>query len=366
VAVYETAKKGKRGQRVWRIVQWSGGKAHETSHTGTRKAANAVDRELAAKLERGDVAKSAPQGEGADLLTFSRGDYATHAKAHLAPTTWSVRRFQLANVCRHLGSLKLTEIDTRAGERFQAARLTEGAEPSTVNTEWAKLQAVLAYARSIGVPCGSPSLKALPVRGRGRVKFWTLDQLQRLFAAVEAESPALLPVVVFLANTGCRKGEALACERSWVNLQRDMLEIPVNDDWQPKNGEPREVPIALALRPWLVKALQNGGRYVFPARTGERWACWPKLQFGRAVRAAGLSDDGEGPHKLRHTFASHFLANGGDLFLLSKLLGHADVKTTTRIYAHLLPSHLEKARGVVNLSPATGPAKLEARRRWAR
>jgi len=39
-------------------------------------------------------------------------------------------------------------------------------------------------------------------------------------------------------------------------------------------------------------------------------------------------------HDLRHTFASHFMMNGGNLYTLQKLLGHSDIQTTM-IYAHL-------------------------------
>lgn len=42
-------------------------------------------------------------------------------------------------------------------------------------------------------------------------------------------------------------------------------------------------------------------------------------------------------HDLRHTFASHWVMNGGDIFRLSKALGHKSVLITQRTYAHLAP-----------------------------
>jgi len=44
------------------------------------------------------------------------------------------------------------------------------------------------------------------------------------------------------------------------------------------------------------------------------------------------------PHDLRHTFAGLFLASGGDIFKLSKILGHSSVAITQQVYAHLHPS----------------------------
>ncbi len=58
--------------------------------------------------------------------------------------------------------LKLTEITTAEVDRYKAARTAEGVKPRTVNTEVAKLQAVLAHARDLGVPCATRRVKRLP------------------------------------------------------------------------------------------------------------------------------------------------------------------------------------------------------------
>ncbi|OCG08774.1 integrase [Gilliamella sp. wkB178] len=65
--------------------------------------------------------------------------------------------------------------------------------------------------------------------------------------------------------------------------------------------------------------------------------------FKRAIERTGIElPDGQLTHVLRHTFASHFMMNGGNILVLQKILGHTDIKTTMR-YAHLAPDHLEEA-----------------------
>jgi hypothetical protein len=65
-----------------------------------------------------------------------------------------------------------------------------------------------------------------------------------------------------------------------------------------------------------------------------------RLPFKRAVEHAELPDSMR-LHDLRHSFASLFLIDGGDVFKLSKILGHSSVTITEKTYAHLEPDAYE-------------------------
>lgn len=61
---------------------------------------------------------------------------------------------------------------------------------------------------------------------------------------------------------------------------------------------------------------------------------------------------------MRHTFASQFMMNGGNLYDLQKILGHTKIEMTMR-YAHLSPDHLASAINIVSFSGITDYNKAQ-------
>ncbi len=68
--------------------------------------------------------------------------------------------------------------------------------------------------------------------------------------------------------------------------------------------------------------------------------------FKRVLKKAGIKSHFRF-HDLRHSFASHFMMNGGNIYDLQKILGHTSLEMTQR-YAHLSPGHLVLASNVVS------------------
>lgn len=334
--VYEGKKPG-----TWRVVVWSNGKRHEELVEGTKKDARRHEAKMRLDLGAGKIAatRAAP-----DFESFCVERYKPHAKQHLKASTWGkVRRYQVETLIRFFGRYRLPEITPEVVEAYKRSRKV-GA--TSVNNELRVLRTILNFAREQGIDLTPAKFRKLPVRGHGRVRVWTPAQIQTLFASSTVEAPELLPILVFLANTGCRKGEAIACEWSWVDLEGDMLRIPSNEVWQPKNGMPREVPLSTSLRA-LLEGERRHETYVFPNRLDARYACFPEDLFRRTRDAAKLKG---GPHTLRHSFASAFLARRPDMFLLAQVLGHSHERVT-ELYSHLLPEHLSQARNAVDFAP---------------
>ncbi len=79
--------------------------------------------------------------------------------------------------------------------------------------------------------------------------------------------------------------------------------------------------------------LSQGGEYVFTNSEGGKVRCF-RTAFERARKLASIEDFRF--HDLRHTFASHLVMNGVDLYTVKELLGHKTIRMTAR-YAHLSP-----------------------------
>jgi integrase len=133
-------------------------------------------------------------------------------------------------------------------------------------------------------------------------------------------------------HTGMRKGEVLGLRSEYGNWERRTLLLTYT-----KNGESRRLPIDSILLHELSKhrTRVKNEELVFPSydRNGK---VVPFNDVNGSFDNA-LSDAGSGNfrfHDLRHTFASHDMMSGGQLYKLSKILGHKDLKMTLR-YPHI-------------------------------
>jgi integrase len=333
-------KKDKAGTK-WRVVIFLGsGRRSDWIVEGSRADALAFEARKRVELE---VGASSDLRTAPTLSTYCADHYRPFAERRLKARTWTNRVYTIGTLSRYLGDLRLTELKKPVLEKYQNDRLGERIKPSTINDEIKILRAICSHARANGVPCVELAIDDLPVRGKRKVMAWNDEQVAALLSSVRERSPHIYGLVLFLLNTGCRRGEALALEWSAVDLRRRLIRIEPSEEWQPKNNEAREIPISDRLLLYF-NTMHKAKRWVFPADTGDRYAFWPQLAFDRARKAAGLKG---GPHTTRHTFATHFLRKRPDLYLLARILGHSDI-TVTKLYSHLLPDHLDRARNAVD------------------
>jgi integrase/recombinase XerD len=122
------------------------------------------------------------------------------------------------------------------------------------------------------------------------------------------------------------------------------------------------------LRDYWRSAKPKPTTYLFPGKGSQRnsdlpitsKSVWDAVQ--QAATRAGL-DKHVHPHTLRHSFATHLLEAGADLRTIQLLLGHTDLKTTSR-YLHMSERHLKAtASPLDSLTLAAAVNPRTARRR---
>ena len=125
----------------------------------------------------------------------------------------------------------------------------------------------------------------------------------------------------------------------WPDLDRTHRLIAVRAKL--KGGKVRYVPMPDELaEEFRRQPRELGEKRIFPPKPGARSGRQRvDRSFKTVLKKARIEDFRF--HDLRHTFASWFMMNGGDLYELAKILGHSNIKVTER-YAKLAKSHIAR------------------------
>jgi integrase len=169
-------------------------------------------------------------------------------------------------------------------------------------------------------------------------RFLTEAESTRL---VNACQPDFRPLVKAALFTGCRYGELTRLLTKSVNLDTNMIYITP----EAKSGKGRYVPLSAdGLDFFRTNTLGKvGSDHVFTRSDGAPWGKNHNVRLLKAACKQGKIEPEIGFHELRHTYASMLAQKGVDLLTISKLLGHADTRITSRHYAHLCDNTLKVA-----------------------
>lgn len=240
---------------------------------------------------------------------------------------------------RAFGGKMLQEITTTAIEDFIADRLGEGVSRATANRMRAVLSKIFNWAIHRGYYGGENPARNVRrfAESPGRVRFLSGDEAERLTGTAPGH---LRPVIIAALHTGGRRREILNLRWADVDIERGVLYF---DQTNTKSGKQREVPIdgdlgAVLREMKKARRIDGDARdYVFTRH--EKRLTDILTAFETARERAELGKDVTF-HTMRHTFASWFMINGGDLYRLQKYLGHSTITLTQR-YAHLSPDYLK-------------------------
>lgn len=366
---------------VWRGDLWHQGRRTKLTFEGTAKEAKAYEARRRLEIEEKGIirVRDVPTFE-----TFLTTKYEPAAKLELRAGTWAVRRYQLKPLRKHFGALKLTQISEQHIEAYKQVR-SKAIGKVTVNSELNVLSAILSYAREIKVSCATPKIRRFRIKKKkGNAKAYTREQVGFILAATQLVASGFYVLVKFLFETGARKSEAINLPWSRVDFEGRLVriwsDVDADADEDDESTEDKDDPAyevksverEVTIPDGLVRLLKEqklkglSKELVFPVATnrmgtkGTRYSQFPKHTWARVIAKANeLAKKADrqarpiagGPHRCRHTFASHFLAARPDLFALGRILGHSHARVT-ELYAHLLAEHLSATRNVVTFEPA--------------
>ena len=240
----------------------------------------------------------------------------------------------------------------------------------TQNYHLIALRSFLKYCGRREIPSLDAAKVELPKISKKQVSFLTADEVARLLAAVDLDTPAGLrdrAILELLFSGGLRVSELCNLSRNHINLKRREFTVrgkgqkdrPVfissdaatalanylasrNDDFAPlflnesrnkKQTEQNSYSANTSVNSRKSDKTVSGEDLRLTPRSIQRIVAF-------YARAAGITKH-VSPHTLRHSFATDLLMNGADLRSVQGLLGHANI-ATTQVYTHLTDPHLRE------------------------
>jgi integrase/recombinase XerD len=177
--------------------------------------------------------------------------------------------------------------------------------------------------------------------------FLSLPEVEAMLSAGDASPRGLRDTAILEMLYSCGLRVSELCGLRVTDIAQEERTIKVFG----KGGRERLVPMGEraveAIRAYFPARLElcSGGEKksdaLFVSRLGRkisRVSVWSVVKT-RAL-AAGITKE-VSPHTLRHSFATHLVADGADLRAVQEMLGHADI-STTQMYTHVTPGYLRE------------------------
>lgn len=281
------------------------------------------------------------------LSDSTRNSYQRVLKKHLLPL---------------FGMMRLRDIRVEHANHLVAKLKEAGHAPKGINNILGVLLSILNDAVEWQCLARNPLFRYKPVKEPElHFDYWTVPEIRQFLNGSQGDPNHLLYVVAL--NTGMRRGEICALKWDRIDLIRNQIIVSrtlgrYGLSETTKTGRKRYVPINSVVKNVFERLLQEQrGEFVFCNEDGTPVDAHHLYRdFQNAQKRAGFTKVIRF-HDLRHTFASHFMMNGGNIYDLQKILGHTSLEMTQR-YAHMSPAHLAEAIQIVSFDTEEGN-KLE-------
>ena len=320
------------------------------SHQPTRELARRYLLEIEGRVARGNIGIPEPAPAAPVLSVLVErflGEYSRPRIKDLAQYRIHAGKC-LRRVLPVLGALRADAVQPADVARARDELLRRRA-PASVRAALAYLQTVYAWANRLQIVSNNPVRGLERPVADSRIDFFSREEVASILRSAEVLATGRIPDQVLAAcihlalHTGLRKGELLGLRWQDLDLETRRLTVARSYAKTPKSGKIRHLRLPAAcvpvLRTWRASCPVTAEGLVFPVERGAARSTHALLGFPRLLRAAGVRVPAHPFHLCRHTFASHYVMQGGNILTLQKILGHSDVKMTM-IYAHLASDFL--------------------------
>lgn len=224
--------------------------------------------------------------------------------------------------------------------------LEQTRNPQGVNSAWRHLRPFLNHLAERGLIDWEPSEIQVPKPGKELKKPLTEAEVRLLVRA--CRNPRDRAMLLLILDTGIRSRELRELRHSDINFESREAWVRSG-----KGGQTRSLPFSgatsRAMRAWDQVREPETPWFFHNAdhEYGTQMSIWHLHKtFARLGRAAGIPDP-VGPHRLRHTFGRAYIASGGNVFALRKMLGHSTLRTSM-LYVNLDVEDLRKAHDQIS------------------
>ena len=249
---------------------------------------------------------------------------------------------RLRNLSAALGDPYANKLNSEMFAEYRSNRIADGVSANNMNREKNYLQAMFNELARLDIWKGDnpiAKVRSLKVSER-ELSYLTLDQIDLLLSELkQARNEHVYLITQVCLATGARWSEAEKLRRPQV--RNGLIQFAMT-----KSKKTRAVPIDEELESDLQKHYELKSEDIGDSR----FFTYAYSAFISGLGRTGIElPPGQAAHVLRHTFASHFMINGGNILSLQRILGHSSLAMTMR-YAHLSPDHLNEARRLNPLS----------------
>ncbi|WKZ15416.1 MAG: tyrosine-type recombinase/integrase [Candidatus Jettenia caeni] len=205
--------------------------------------------------------------------------------------------------------------------------------PKTVKNKLNTINTLLYDAVKLEYIKHNPCRNVDPIRGilKNKERYLTKEEIEII--KVATKGTRLEGLVLTALYTGMRRGELCNLEYTDIDLKQRLIYIRNKSkrNFKTKSRKERVVPLHSELIPLFSNISKNSACFQVPVHSATKI-------FRQLADSVGLSD--VGLHTLRHTFVSHCLMNGMNIFDVSRIVGHS-TSHITELYGHLCPERRE-------------------------